>query len=311
MKRSIILDCDPGCDDAIAILMALSPYANLNLEAITTVSGNASLDWIQLNARKIAELAGASTLPVYAGCPRPLVKKPVTAAYSHGEDGLNGISLPEPELPLQSQHAVDFLLNHLDTTQSPKTLAMTAPLTNLAVALIKKPSLKKAISEVIWMGGSMGAGNITPSSEFNAFADPHALQVILTSGIPFTMIGLDVTHQVATTPDWLAKTAGLDSTTGKKAAALLEGSAQGDIDRYGLTGRAIHDACVIAYLLKPELFTVQPAAISVDLNEGPHQGATTVSTYPQHVSQTRGHFTATAVKSKEVIDLIHQCLASY
>ena len=311
LSTPIILDCDPGCDDAIAILAALSPLSSLTVEAITTVSGNASLDWIQRNARKVCELANYANFPVYAGCPRPLLKEPIDASFSHGEDGLGGVFLPEPTHTLRKEHAVDYLLQRLSTNEKPVTLAMTAPLTNIAVALIKNPCIKKNIDQIIWMGGSIGAGNITPASEYNAYTDPHALEVVLTSGIPLTMIGLDVTHQVATTPLWLEKTKALATPIGEKAAGFLEMGAQGDIERFGLTGRAIHDACVISYLLKPELFTIRPASITVELSDGPHQGATSVSTYPKHLNKKHPHFVATGVNSGKVLDFIYDCLASY
>lgn len=307
----VILDCDPGGDDAVAILMALSAPKKIDLKAITTISGNASLEWIHTNARKICELAGRADVPVYAGCSNALLRPAANASFCHGNDGLAGADLPAPTMPLQKGHAVDFLIENLLNAKDPITLAMTAPLTNLAVALMKRPEIVKGIKEVVWMGGSMGTGNITPAAEFNSFVDPHALQIVLSRNIPFKLIGLHITHQVTTSDAWMERLRAQGTEVSKQVAGILAVEAVSDQTRYAIPGRAIHDACVIASLLKPELFTWKKAAISVDTMEGPHVGATIISTYPAHVKEDTHTSCAMGVDGDGTMEFILECLGTY
>jgi purine nucleosidase len=307
----VILDCDPGGDDAVAILMALSAPKEIDLKAITTISGNASLEWIHTNARKICELAGRTGIPVYAGCSNALLRPAVNASFCHGNDGLAGATLPSPTMPLQKEHAVDFLVEALLNAQAPITLAMTAPLTNLAVALMKNPDIVKGIKEIVWMGGSMDTGNITPAAEFNAYVDPHALQIVLSRNIPFRLIGLHITHQVTTSEPWMERLRAQGSEVSKQVAGILAVEALSDQGRYGIPGRAIHDACVIASLLKPELFTWKNAAISVETTEGPHVGATIISTYPAHIKENNHTSCAISVDGTAAMEFILECLGTY
>lgn len=261
--RPIIIDCDPGVDDAIALLLAFAS-AEFDLLGITTVAGNVPLALTQANARRICHLAQRTDVPVYAGCPRPLLRSLVTAEAIHGAMGLQGADLPEPTLPLQSQHAVAFLIEQLTTTSIPITLATLGPLTNLAVALIQCPKIAQGIDQVVMMGGSLGSGNITPAAEFNIYVDPHAAKVVVDAGLPLTMIGLDVTHQVVTTPDRLAALEALGNPVGKAAAGMLRYYGQPDVERHGLAAPPLHDPCVIAYLLRPDLFTGRPMHLAIE-----------------------------------------------
>jgi purine nucleosidase len=275
MAQPLIIDCDPGVDDAIALLLAMAS-PELNLLGITTVAGNVPLHHTQTNARKICELAGRGDVPVFAGCPRPLVRSLITAEAVHGETGLDGASLPEPILPLQAQHGVAFLLDTLRTASEPITLAALGPLTNLAVAMIQEPSLFRRVREIVIMGGAITHGNITPVAEFNSYVDPHAAQVVLSSGVPITLITLDVTHQVLTTPERLQAIRAIATPVATAAADLLTYYGKHDAARYGMPGSPLHDPCVIAYLLQPALFTGQQAHVMVELQSEATLGQTVV-----------------------------------
>ncbi|HZG40539.1 MAG TPA: nucleoside hydrolase [Nodosilinea sp.] len=278
--RPLIIDCDPGVDDAIALLLALASPAEFDLLGITTVAGNVPLALTAANACRICHLAQRPEVPVYAGCPRPLLRSLVTAEDIHGSTGLEGAVLAEPTMALQSQHAVAFLIDQLTTAATPITLATLGPLTNLAVALIQCPAIAGGIDQVVMMGGALGAGNITAAAEFNIYVDPHAAKVVVDAGLPLTMVGLDVTHQVVTTPQRLAALEQLGTPVGQAAADLLRPYGQIDVDRHGLAGPPLHDPCVIAYLLRPELFTGQPMHLAIETEGTLCLGRTVVDAYP-------------------------------
>ncbi|MGD1860500.1 MAG: nucleoside hydrolase [Leptolyngbyaceae cyanobacterium] len=264
MAKSIIIDCDPGVDDAIALMLALrSP--ELVVQAITTVAGNVPLALTQRNARQICELLERPDVPIYAGCPRPLVRSPITAEDIHGKTGLEGATLPTPSLPLQSTHAVRFLIDALQSAAAPLTLATLGPLTNIAVALIQPPEIVHGIERIVMMGGGVTHGNITPVAEFNIYADPHAAQVVFESGIPITCLSLDLTHQVLTTPERLATIRQIDNPVSQVAAAMLSHYGKADEAKLGTVGAPLHDPCVIAYLLRPDLFRASPGQVQVEL----------------------------------------------
>ncbi|HSM84335.1 MAG TPA: nucleoside hydrolase [Nodosilinea sp.] len=278
--RPLIIDCDPGVDDAIALLLALASPAEFDLLGITTVAGNVPLALTTANARRICHLAQRPEVPVYAGCPRPLLRSLTTAADIHGATGLQGANLPAPTAPLQTQHAVAFLIDRLTTASTPITLATLGPLTNLAVALIQRPDIAQGVDQVVMMGGALGEGNITPAAEFNLYVDPHAARVVVEAGLPLTMIGLDVTHQVVTTPDRLAALEALGTPVGEAAAGMLRHYGQLDIERHGLVAPPLHDPCVIAYLLRPDLFTGRPMGLAVETEGSLCIGRTVANTFP-------------------------------
>ena len=210
--RPVIIDCDPGHDDALAILLALGSPDELDVLAITVVAGNVPLALTEKNARKVCELAGRTDLPVHAGCARPLVRELVTAEYVHGKTGLDGPALPEPGMPLAGGHAVDAIVAMLRAhPPGTVTLCPTGPLTNIATALQKAPDVVPHIREIVLMGGAIGEGNITPAAEFNVHVDPHAAKVVFEAGVPLVMHGLDVTHQALVTPDRLEAIRGIDT----------------------------------------------------------------------------------------------------
>ncbi|WP_035987806.1 nucleoside hydrolase [Leptolyngbya sp. KIOST-1] len=293
-SRPLIIDCDPGVDDAIALLLALASADELDLFGITTVAGNVPLALTAANARRICQLAQRPDVPVYAGCPRPLLRSLVTAEDIHGSTGLGPGLLPEPTLPLQTQHAVAFLIEQLTTASTPITLATLGPLTNLAVALIQCPEIAQGIERVVMMGGALGPGNITPAAEFNIYVDPHAAKVVIDAGLPLTMLGLDVTHQVLTTPDRLAALEHLGTPVGTAAAALLRPYGQIDCDRHNLVAPPLHDPCVIAYLLRPDLFTGRPMRLAVETEGTLCLGRTVANAFPSPTTPANATVVETA-----------------
>ena len=256
MSRKIIIDTDPGQDDAVAILLALASPEELDVLGIVAVAGNVGVAQNAINARKVVELAGRSDIPVYAGCSRPLRRHLVTAEHVHGQTGLDGPDLPDPQMPLQTLHGVDYIINTLMAAE-PKsiTLCTLGPLTNIAMALIKQPAIAERIAEIVMMGGAyFEVGNITPAAEFNIYVDPEAADVVLRSGAPITILPLDVTHQIQSTPERLAAIKAIGNASGAAVHAMLTFSETFDLKKYGWTGAPLHDPTVIAYLLQPDLF---------------------------------------------------------
>ncbi|PLS23328.1 nucleoside hydrolase [Neptunicoccus cionae] len=253
MTRKIIIDTDPGQDDAVAILLALAS-PELEVLGITAVAGNVPLALTELNTRKIVELAGRPDIPVFAGCDAPLDRPLVTAEHVHGRTGLDGPTLPEPQIPLQDKHGVDFIIDTLRGTKE-VTLCPLGPLTNIAAALTQAPEIKDNIREIVLMGGGFfEGGNITPAAEFNIYVDPTAADIVLRSGVPVTMLPLDCTHQALTTAPRVAAFRALPNRAGPVVAELTDFFERYDKEKYGSDGAPLHDPCVIAYLLRPDLF---------------------------------------------------------
>jgi purine nucleosidase len=275
-RKPIIIDCDPGVDDAIALMLALKS-SELDVQAITVVAGNVPLALTQRNARQLCELLGRGDIPIYAGCPRPLVRSLITAEDIHGKTGLDGASLPEPALPIQSQHAVQYLVDTLRATPEPMVLATLGPLTNVAVAIIQAPDILDNVDRIVMMGGGITQGNITPVAEFNMYVDPHAAQVVFDSGVSMTVISLDITHQVLTTPARLDAIRDVGNPVSDVAVAMLSHYGKADETRLGTVGAPLHDPCVIAYLLRPDLFTTYAGNIEVELTSPLTLGQTVVS----------------------------------
>ncbi len=265
--RKIIIDTDPGQDDAVALLLA---FASPELEVIgvTTVAGNVPLPLTEVNARKICELAGRSDMPVFAGCEAPLKRKLITAEHVHGKTGLDGAELPDPAMPLQDQHAVDYLIDTLRTAPTGEiTICPLGPLTNIAAALTKAPNIAGQIREIVLMGGGyFEQGNITPSAEFNIYVDPEAAEMVFKAGIPLTVIPLDCTHKAMTNRDRVDAFRALGSPVGNTVAGLTDFFERFDKEKYGSAGAPLHDPCVIACLLKPNLFSGR--FINVEIETG-------------------------------------------
>ncbi|MDV6227096.1 nucleoside hydrolase [Nitratireductor aquimarinus] len=275
--RKIIIDTDPGQDDALALLLALAS-TELDVLGITAVAGNVPLALTEKNARKICELAGKPGTKVFAGAIRPLVRDLVTAEHVHGRTGLDGPELPEPEMPLQDGHAVDFIIDTLMAHgEGEITLCPLGPLTNIALALNREPRIATRIREIVLMGGGFfEGGNVTPTAEFNIYVDPHAADVVLRSGVPVVMMPLDVTHKALTTRARIAAIRALDTKVGAACAELLEFFERFDEEKYGTDGGPLHDPCVIAYLLKPELFTGRSCNVTVETGSELTMGMTVI-----------------------------------
>lgn len=254
MSRKIIIDTDPGQDDAVAILLALAS-PELEVLALTAVAGNVPLPLTQKNARVIVELSGRP-VPVYAGCDAPLKRRLVTAEHVHGKTGLDGIPLPEPTHPLQPQHAVDYLIDTLRAHPPGSiTLCPLGPLTNLAAAFLKAPNIMPKVAEIVLMGGGcFEGGNITPAAEFNIYVDPEAADIIFKSGIPLVVMPLDVTHKALTSRSWVEGMRALGTPVGTAVASWTDFFERFDTAKYGSEGAPLHDPCVIAYLIDPALF---------------------------------------------------------
>ena len=268
--RPIVIDCDPGTDDAVALLLAFAAPDALDIRAVTTVAGNVPASRTLANALKIRDLAGREDVPVHGGCAAPLIGAGRTAAEVHGDDGLGGLVLPSPAGGAASAHAVDALIRAIEDRPGAVTIVAVGPLTNLALALAKRRDLVPAIGEIVLMGGAVGPGNVTPHAEFNLHVDPHAGRMVFEAGAPVVMIGLDVTHQVRCTRDRLAALAALGTPAARAAARLM---ARGNGEE---RGAALHDPCAIAYLLRPGLFTGAPARVAVTTAETAEIGRTTV-----------------------------------
>ena len=254
--RKVIIDTDPGQDDAIAIMLALASPEEINILGITAVAGNVPLSLTEKNARIVCELAGKPQTPVFAGCKRPLSRPLTTAEHVHGKTGLDGPVLPDPEIPLQSQHGVDFIIETLrNSTAKTITLCTLGPLTNIASALLKAPDIAERIEEIVLMGGAyFEVGNITPSAEFNIYVDPEAADIVFKSGLPITVMPLDVTHKALVTKPRNDAFRALGSAVGTATAEMTDFFERFDKEKYGSAGAPLHDPCVTAYLIRPELF---------------------------------------------------------
>lgn len=275
--RKIIIDTDPGQDDAVAILLALAS-PELDILGITAVAGNVPLKLTEKNARKICELAGKPETKVYAGAIRPLMRELVTAEEVHGKTGLDGPDLPEPKMKPRDKHAVDFIVETLMAEESGTvTLCPLGPLTNVALALIREPRIARRIDKIVLMGGGFfEGGNVTPTAEFNIYVDPHAADVVFRSGVPIVVMPLDVTHKALTTSKRVAAFRKLGTRVGIATAEMLEFFERFDEEKYGTDGGPLHDPCVIAYLLKPELFKGRDCNVTVETQSELTMGMTVI-----------------------------------
>ena len=257
--RRIIVDCDPGQDDAIALLLALAAPDALEILGVTVVAGNAGIDLTQRNARMICEFAGRSDIKVYAGCSRPMVREPIKADYYHGESGIAGFEVFEPKLKLQPAHAVEYLSRSLMAEADKSvTLACLGPLTNIAMALVMEPRITRKIDKIVLMGGAQKeGGNITATASFNIYCDPHAAHVVLTSGLPVVLVNLDLTHQLVMTRARLAAIAGIGNPPAAAIHSMLTWDEERRLKMYsaGADGLPVSDVSVIAYLIDPTLFS--------------------------------------------------------
>lgn len=270
MARKLIIDTDPGHDDAIAILLAGKFFDVLG---ITTVYGNQSIEKTTKNALKILEFSGLTGIPVYQGCAHPIINEAIFSSSVHGETGLHGPDLPEPRLQVRPEHAVDFIIRAVMENDD-VTLLPIGPLTNIAMALRKEPSIAGRIMEISLMGGSTTIGNVTPVAEFNIWSDPEAAEIVFTSGVPIKMVGLNLTRQAEAVPEIRERLRRLGNKTGPIAAQLLDFYSQKLKDIFGVQGGSVHDACAVAWLIDPTLITYERVHVAVELTGAFTRGMT-------------------------------------
>ncbi len=273
----IIIDTDPGQDDAVAILLALAS-PEFEVLGITAVAGNVPLALTEINARKICELAGKPETKVFAGAIRPLQRPLVTAEHVHGRTGLDGPVLADPTMPLQKQHAVDFIIETLMAREAGTvTLCVLGPMTNIALALIREPRIASRINRIVAMGGGFfEGGNVTPAAEFNIYVDPQAARMVFDADIPITLFPLDCTHQALTSAARIEKFRVMKNKCGPAVAALLDFFERFDEKKYGTDGGPLHDPCVMAWLLKPELFQSRDVNVAIECESELTMGMTVV-----------------------------------
>jgi purine nucleosidase len=277
MTVPVLLDCDPGHDDAFAILLAAgSPLADLR--AITTIGGNGTLEAVTRNALRVCTLAGIRDVPVAAGAEGPLHGELQTAADVHGASGLDGPELPEPDFELDPRPALELMVDVLSSSSEPVTLVPTGPLTNIALLLQSAHDVRDQIREIVWMGGSRGRGNRTPYAEFNAWVDPEAAQIVMDSGVPFTLVGLHLTHQALATPDVVERIRGTGGPLGAVAADWLGYFSSTYRSIWGIDA-PLHDPCALAIALDPSLATYEEAFVAMETEGRWTRGATVVDPY--------------------------------
>jgi purine nucleosidase len=308
MARKIVLDCDPGHDDAVALLVAHG-HPGIELLAVTTVAGNQTLPKVTRNALVVATVGGITGVPVAAGCDRPLLRPGIVAADIHGDSGLDGPVLPEPTVPPDPRHAVDLIVETvLAHPPGTVTLVPTGPLTNIALAVRKEPRLAERVAEVVLMGGAYGPGNRTPVSEFNVAADPEAARIVFGEPWPVTMVGLDLTHQATATPDVVARIAGLDTAPARFVAALLEAFGAAYARVQGFAAPPVHDPCAVALVADPGVLATRRAPLDVELHGTLTAGMTVVDLRGPEPADCRSRV-ATALDRERFWDLVVDALA--
>ncbi|WP_299887481.1 nucleoside hydrolase [uncultured Ruegeria sp.] len=264
--RKIIIDTDPGQDDAVAILLALASPDEIDVLGITAVAGNVPLALTAKNARIVCELAGHTEIPIYAGCDRPLTRPLITAEHVHGKTGLDGPDLPDPQMQLTDGHAVDFIIDTLRAHEPGSvTLCPLGPLTNIATAFQKAPDIVDRVQEIVLMGGAyFEVGNITPTAEFNIHVDPEAADIVFKSGRPIVVMPLDVTHKALVTKPRNDAFRALGNKAGIATAQMTDFFERFDKNKYGSEGAPLHDPCVTAYLIRPELFSGRHVNVEIE-----------------------------------------------
>lgn len=306
--RNVILDCDPGHDDAISIIIGASKRSRLNILGITTVAGNVEVEKNTVNALKVIELIGLD-VPVVEGAVRPLVRESEIAPEIHGETGMDGPVLNTPVKEKTPGHAVDFIIEQVKNSPEKVTLVPTGPLTNIALALIKDPSIKGNIDEIVLMGGGT-FGNWTPAAEFNIYVDAEAAKVVYERGLPVTMFGLDVTHQVIADKAVIDRVSKLDNDVAVFVKELLMFFAETYKNHFGFSGGPIHDACTTMYLLNPEMFTFEDVNVTIETKGEATYGMTVVDLLKTTGKPENIKF-ATGVNTETFWNIFQDVLSSY
>jgi purine nucleosidase len=307
MAEPIIIDTDPGQDDAVAILLALSLPQRLDLRCIATVAGNVPLALTTANALRICDLAGRADVAVHQGADRPLLFALETAEFVSGPDGLAGADLPLASRQATQGSAVDAIIASLRSAPAAGlTLCPLGPLTNIALAIRLAPDIVPKVRRIVLMGGAIGLGNMTPAAEFNIYVDPHAAAIVFGCGAPIVMMGLGVTHQAVATPDDLRAIAALGTASGRAVHGMLTRPRPGGL---GSGGHPMHDPCVIAYLLWPELFTGRDCHVEIETGEGPQRGRTTID-WNNRLKRPPNAFVADKVDAAGLFSRMTEALAN-
>jgi inosine-uridine nucleoside N-ribohydrolase len=303
----VLLDCDPGHDDAMAMLLALAS-PEVELLGITTVAGNQTLAKTTANALRVLEFAGRGDVAVAAGADRPLVREPAVAADVHGETGLDGPDLPPPQGSPIVAHAVDYLAERIHDCERPVTLVPTGPLTNVALLLARHPDVAANLARIVLMGGAIAEGNVTPAAEFNIWADPEAAARVFASGLDVTMVGLDVTHRALLT-DAHAQRLRAAGRTGTLVADLHGFYSRVHRERYGWDGAPVHDAMALAHVVVPGLVTTLERNVEIDCESQLCRGRTVVDLW-QRTGRAANAHVATDVDAQAFLDLLIERYAS-
>lgn len=307
-KRKIIIDCDPGHDDAIAILLAAGNPA-IDLVAITTVAGNAEIEKTTQNALKVCEIAGVRDVPIAKGAGQPMVRKRETAADIHGDSGMDGPVLPEPTLNIVEEHAVDLIIRKLLESDGDITLVPVGPLTNIAMAMRREPAILPKIQEIVIMGGGT-FGNWTPAAEFNIYVDAEAAAVVFESGVPITMMGLDVTHQALATVEVSDKIASIENPVAKFVSELLVFFRQTYKDVFDFEHPPVHDVCSVAYCIDPTVFNCKKLRVDIETRGDFTYGMTVVDTLGVTHKETNVNF-ALGLDHGKFWNMLYQTLGNY
>lgn len=307
-KRKIILDCDPGHDDAIAIMLA-ARHPAIDLLGITIVAGNQTLNKTLVNGLNVCQKLDIN-VPIHAGMPKPIMREQIVADNIHGESGLDGPIFAPLVRKAESKHAIQYIIDTLMNSDGDITLVPVGPLTNIAVAMRMQPTILPKIREIVLMGGAYGTGNFTPSAEFNIYADPEAARVVFTSGVPLVMMGLDLTNQTTCTADVISRMKKVGGPAGELFSDIMSFTLKTQYENYGLAGGPVHDATCIGYLINPDAFKMQDMYVEIDVNNGPCYGRTVCDELGVTGKQPNTKVGMT-IDIKWFWDLVEECVRMY
>lgn len=307
-KRKIILDCDPGHDDAIAIMLA-ARHPAIDLLGITIVAGNQTLNKTLVNGLNVCQKLDIN-VPIHAGMPKPIMREQIVADNIHGESGLDGPIFSPLVRKAESKHAIQYIIDTLMNSDGDITLVPVGPLTNIAVAMRMQPAILPKIREIVLMGGAYGTGNFTPSAEFNIYADPEAARVVFTSGVPLVMMGLDLTNQTTCTADVISRIKKVGGPAGELFSDIMSFTLKTQYENYGLAGGPVHDATCIGYLINPDAFKMQDMYVEIDVNNGPCYGRTVCDELGVTGKQPNTKVGMT-IDTKWFWDLVEECVRMY
>ena len=308
-RTKIILDCDPGHDDAVAIMLAAG-NPGIEVLGITTESGNQTIEKTSRNALNVLQWIGHGEIPVYRGCLGPMVREKMTAADIHGETGLDGPVFPPLELKLQEKHAVNYIVDTLMASEEPITMVTTGPMTNLGMAIRMQPAIVEKIDRIVLMGGAYQNGNVTPAAEFNILCDPEAAHICFSCGRPVYMMGLDITRKVLCLPEIVARMKKIGNKASDLFVDLMGHFCRTQKEIFGFPGGPLHDPCTIVWLIDPSIITLKPMHTTVDISRGESYGRTNCDFFSYQKKALNSNV-AVAVDVDRYWDLIEEELRRY